>query len=843
MKKNMKKPLIRLLPAAFGLLVGASPAWSADEPGTAPEAGALPEVSATPDASAALAPRALAAPGALPLSELLGNSDKALTVLEAEAAAEAARQEVERERAESGLRFNIGGGYGIVRNIVDTNKAFTYPAAQAQAGFSYPLLGAAEQSDRRIDIAMGKQHEGEIKANAARNLAQLEIESAYARYWGAQESLKVVQAYLSSEPLVMPKLQLRAQHKLVLQSEALDTQAAYAQARGDEVRFKGTEDDARSRLERLSGRELGTFTAQGVQLPPVPPVEVESLLARHPDIAALKAQGDALKAQLHDTAWYGMEASFDITGAGSKDLSNQPGGGGPYGGTAFVGLNFKAPIGVFSARSAERKRLRAQMEEIRLQIQDRGQQLGGEVLSAQHQLSQSQQDDEQVAQRVQASSESLREGYLRGNVFAEEGVETMSRRLHTYYLAALQEIDSKVKTWLSNITVRGYAAAEQMNTQSSSDMPSDLGAQLADPIVQVDQMLQNGHASYRVPVPASQPEYRPAAAEAAAVDLPRLRPAVYTVPAATPVAVSTDPGVAPPAPRPATPPARLQLASTLATSVALSSAVLAPTGSDARSAFGVYVWHSTELIARQQDEGFWQRLQAMPVNRLLLGLNAQEIAEAQSDPKKLSGFLDAAKRHGVAVELLLGDAGWIDPAQRQKLVAIIDGLRRFEFAGLNLDIEPDQIYKQPLQQEQFEAWMQTLKSAARISPWPTGISVHPRYFRDPPYMSWGIEQHLRDAGVSEVVLMVYSSSPQKVADITRPIVSSPRAQGLRFRVAQSVEPELEPQLSYARRSPQDFRQSMQQLQGLLAAQPNTEGVVVQAWNDLVRMGGNESQIR
>jgi len=812
MDKIHKPPLPRLLPIAIGLLAGISPAWSADEPGT---------LSST-------------APGALPLSELLGNSDKALTVLEAEASAESSRQEVERERAESGLRFTIGGGYGIVRNIVDTNKAFTYPAAQAQAGFSYPLLGAAEQSDRRIDAALGKQHESEIKANAARNLAQLEIESAYARYWGAQESLKVVQAYLGSEPLVMPKLQLRAQHKLVLQSEALDAQAGYATARGDAVRFKGTEDDARSRLERLSGRELGGFTAQGVQLPPVPAVEVESLLARHPDIAALRAQRDALQAQLNDTTWYGMEASFDITGAGSKDLSNQPNGGGPYGGTAFVGLNFKAPIGVFSARSAERKRLRARMEELRLQIQDRGQQLGGEVLSAQHQLAQSQQDDEQVGQRVQASSESLREGYLRGNVFAEEGVETLSRRLQTYYKAALEEIDGKVKTWLANITVRGYAVADALNAQSSSDAPSELGAQLADPIIQVDQMLQNGHASYRMPAPAPQPEIRGAAAMADA--MPRMQPAVYTVTAATPLPVSADADGAPVASRPAA--ARLRLAPALGS----SPQAPAPDGAGGRGDFGVYVWHSDELITRQQDEGFWQHLQAMSINRLMLGLNAQEIAEAQSSPQKLSGFLAAARRHGVAVELLLGDAGWIDAEQRPKLIAIIDGLRRFDFAGLNLDIEPDQIYKQPLDQSQFEAWMQTLKSAARVSPWPTGVSVHPRYFRDPPYMSWDIEQHLRDAGVSQVVLMIYSSDPQKVAAITRPIVSSPRAQGLHFRVAQSVEPELEPKLSYARRSPQDFRQSMQQLQGLLAAQPNTEGVVVQAWNDLMRMG-YENQVR
>ncbi|MBV8063238.1 MAG: hypothetical protein JOY51_06555, partial [Nevskia sp.] len=100
----------RLLPVAIGMLAGASPGWSVAQDAGAPASGST-----------------------LPLSELLGNSDKALTVLEAEAEAESAHQEVERERAESGLRVTAGGGYGIVRNIVDTNRAFTYPAAQAQA--------------------------------------------------------------------------------------------------------------------------------------------------------------------------------------------------------------------------------------------------------------------------------------------------------------------------------------------------------------------------------------------------------------------------------------------------------------------------------------------------------------------------------------------------------------------------------------------------------------------------------------------------------------------------------------------------------------------------------------
>ena len=863
-----------MMPGMIGLLAGSSPAWAEQD--------------------------------TVPLSDLLRDSDKALMVLEADAAAEGARQGVDRERAESGLRFTFGGGYGIVRNIVDVNKAFTYDAAQAQVGFSYPLLGAAEQSDRKIDAALGTQHEQEIRADAAHGLAQLELESNYAQYWGAQESLKVVQAYLSSEDLVLPKLHLRAQHQLLLQSEQLDAEAAYAQAHGDLVRFKRAEDQARNRLERLTGRQLGAFAAQSVAPPQAPQVQLDSLLLHHPDIAALRAQRDALAAQLNDSTWYGFEASLDVTAAGAKDLSKN---GGPYGGDAFVGLNFKAPIGVFGARSAQKKQLRAQMENLRLRIQDRGQELGGELSAAQQQLAQSRNDDEQLSRRVQASSEGLRESYLRGNVIAEEGVDALARRLQSYYAAALQQIDGQVKAWQASIVLRGYAIADQAQPAAAVDAPSELGAQLADPIIQVDMMLQGRTTAAApaatpvpvpVPVPAPAPQRaaplapppalpplppasaplaphqfvsppaagtHPAAASpwpqaspvqpipaapappaaalpvsAAASAGPHLQAAVYTVAAASatapPAAVPAGGGAA--AAPPMQPAPRLQMASTLSVSSAPLTTVAASAG--AGPALGVYVWNSGELIAGQQDEKYWRELQGDGVNRLLLALNAQQIVDAQMQPQKLRGFLDAAKHHGMTVELLLGEPSWIEPAQRPKLVAIINGLRGFDFAGLNLDIEPDQIYKQPLDQAQFDNWMETLRSAARASPWPTAATMHPRYFRDPPYMSWNVEQRLRDAGISQVVLMIFNSNPQRVADIARPIVGSPRAGGLRFRVAQSVEPQLEPQLSYARRSPQDFQQSMQQLQGLLAAQPNTDGIVVQAWNDLQRMG-HESQIR
>jgi hypothetical protein len=224
----------------------------------------------------------------------------------------------------------------------------------------------------------------------------------------------------------------------------------------------------------------------------------------------------------------------------------------------------------------------------------------------------------------------------------------------------------------------------------------------------------------------------------------------------------------------------------------------------------------------------------------MLSLDAEQIKAAQAQPDALKAFLSNAQIHGVAVELLLGEPSWIESEHRQKLVDLISSLRGFDFAGLHLDIEPDQLYKQPLSRAQFDSWVQTMVTAAKASPWPTAVSVHPRYFRDAPYRDWQLSAELQKGGIREVALMIFSSNPQKVAETARPILQG--APGLRFRIAQSVEPQLEPSLSYARRSPEQFQTAMLDLQKKIATESNADGVAVQAWADLLRMG-YESQIR
>jgi len=133
--------------------------------------------------------------------------------------------------------------------------------------------------------------------------------------------------------------------------------------------------------------------------------------------------------------------------------------------------------------------------------------------------------------------------------------------------------------------------------------------------------------------------------------------------------------------------------------------------------------------------------------------------------------------------------------------------------------------------------METLRSAAKAAPWPTAATMHPRYFRDPPYIELERRAAPARAGIGQVGADDLQLESAACGGHRPPIVGSPRASGLRFRVAQSVEPELEPQLSYARRSPQDFPAVDAAVAGdCWRHSRNTDGIVVQAWNDLQRMG-------
>jgi hypothetical protein len=758
------------------------------------------------------------------LDLLLSDTQNAVSILQSESALEGAHHELERDRSRKGWQFTGSLGYGAIRNIVDDNRSISYPGAQASLGFTYPLLGASEQQKRAIDIDRGKVREKEIRLEEARHRAPLELESNYARYWGAQEAMVVLDAYLATEPTVSSRLRMRAQKKLMLESKMNELLSGYASGRNDRAQLVRVLDQTRSRLTLLTGRPLAEFSARSVSLPKLADSADKDAFLRHPDVVALGAQSDSLKAQLSNSGFYGMDAGLSVMAAANNDQRDHQ-----TGGTAFVGVNFNAPISMFSVRREERRRLQSEINSVDLQKRERAEELRVDANAALGRLAQANDSMEIAGQKTQAAAAAVRERQLRSSVFSDEGIEAMSQQLRDYTVQALSDIDSRVQVWQANIEARAYLQTSDDSVTVPKTADSTLGAQLAEPLSAIASKMQGSNGNSGGSDTHSKPGTESGTADTA---LPPAKSVVFLGPAPKAINATFNPSsIEYSAPQPS----GFQKVA-LRPAAMLSSVPPSKPAAD----MAVYVWNSKELIESSQFKlTFWNLLDHLSIQHLLLSLNAEQIRAAQTQPKALQDFLDNASSKGVSVELLLGEPSWIEEKNRPNLIKLIDSLHGFSFAGLHLDIEPDQIYKQPLTRDQFDNWVMTMQAAAKASPWPTSVSVHPRYLRDAPYHDWKLAQRLHDGGVREIALMIFNSDPNKVAAIARPILAETPA--MHFRVAQSVEPQLDSTLSHAKRRPEEFEAAMRDLQKQLSTQANSEGVIVQAWADLMRMG-YESQI-
>jgi hypothetical protein len=229
-----------------------------------------------------------------------------------------------------------------------------------------------------------------------------------------------------------------------------------------------------------------------------------------------------------------------------------------------------------------------------------------------------------------------------------------------------------------------------------------------------------------------------------------------------------------------------------------------------------------------------QRLTEHGIGRVLLGLNGAQIRRAQTveGARSLRTFMDCARSGGVTVELLLGEPTWILPGGREDLITIIQQLKDIPFDGLHLDLEPDQLDTSRYSREYLLGELiHTLQAVGQVSPWPVGISVHPRFF-DKAKLKLCLACALETMRISEVVLMVYVSDPAKAAERVRPILK--RNPGLRFSVALSVEPSLEPSESYAGQGGAAVSKAVESLKQRLGG-GNFSTIVIQSWRFLEMM--------
>jgi len=252
---------------------------------------------------------------------------------------------------------------------------------------------------------------------------------------------------------------------------------------------------------------------------------------------------------------------------------------------------------------------------------------------------------------------------------------------------------------------------------------------------------------------------------------------------------------------------------------------------------GLYLWRSVEWLTyagSEAGERKFAEMHSAGIARLLISLDAEQMRRAMADASPLVRAVRSTHEHGLRVELLLGDPGWIRPEQRGGLLAIIDRLKSVPFDGLHLDLEPEQIDSAA---DKLPALLgllaQTLAAASAASPWPLALSIHPR----------DLDVRVGESSFAEVLLklrvsptiMVYVANPDRAVAIAQPLLG--HYPQLSFSVALSLEKSLGPQESLWSYPADERRRRIARVETGLAA-ANFSGLTLQledGWSDASRL--------
>jgi hypothetical protein len=102
----------------------------------------------------------------------------------------------------------------------------------------------------------------------------------------------------------------------------------------------------------------------------------------------------------------------------------------------------------------------------------------------------------------------------------------------------------------------------------------------------------------------------------------------------------------------------------------------------------------------------------------------------------------------------------------------------------------------------------------------------------------GLLQRLQEAGLNEVTFMAFITNPQRVAAMLAPVFQ--RHPRLRFSVAQSVEPILPKEESYAHLSRNAGVTAWRELADRLRNEPNFSGIFIQSLEDFLHGAQDEN---
>ncbi|HEX6592136.1 MAG TPA: hypothetical protein VF050_09060 [Moraxellaceae bacterium] len=658
-----------------------------------------------------------------------------------------------------------------------------YHAADAELGVMYPLLGTRAREQATLRASDVQAINGRIDAVLRADEKVQLLRESYISYWASQQKRELTRKFLSESDRFVSITEARRKSGLLRESNRQESLLSFAEAK----RNVGVFDTNARTADGILRQILPTLPAQWTaQRPPL--LQVEGLQPPH---AAERQEKEVLdvigeqKAALAGSSAWPVDSDISL----SYRLRDESDAGTPLGGGVGVRWRFSVPLGSNSTATAQRRLYETEMRRTQAEIEVRH---GQQALLWQRALDDYRRQraglrysQDRLNAAVRQESEDNKRANLLSGV-SGDALERWQNSRYALYQRGLEVIEVQEALLLAQSRlISGPSGKRERDSSLEADWAAlDRDLQQFAQISVVSAVGANAMANAVQPKPD------------------------------TAVSPETDYGAG--------------------MVVATAAGAAAATGT---RPWRFYVWKATPVLAGQGQALFSSM---PPGTQIWLSFSASEVTQlAAADGKPARAFrqwMTEARKQRRPVHLLLGDPGWLKAGGRESLLAAISKVVAYGFDGIHLDLEPDQLPEARQAQARaplLKAMADRVREVSEATQLPVGVSLHWRDARaDAPVCLLCL---LRDAGVSEVTLMVYSSNPVAVAERVLPVLKAyPR---LKFSVAQSVEPAsvLSAQESYAAQGRARFLKSMQQLNAALSTQPNFSGIAVQSWEDYQRM--------
>jgi len=775
---------------------------------------------------------------------------------EAETAAKQAL--VDESEAMAGWKVFGSGTLGTAREPVDEDSKRSYDYFNLRLGVRYPLLGSYQKEQEIIAERRLQSHLADL-GQEEDDLQQLkDIRVSYINLWADRSIQTWTDNFLEAEGLLGELLALRRDKGLLLEGDRREFMTMYALAHRNQARYRWQAETALARLEVLTGSRLEQAAVSYPSLPiPANATRVRGQIANHPSVMRAAYLVNEEQARHHTYSTYHIDSGVNISQGWTSEF---PGGNGF---DTALSIDFRMPWEFLEAGRARARYHHFAVRQQEAILREANQSLGQQAQEEWSKIEALQKSLGYTEERLLAAEETLRERFLRAALLEGDSLETLQQGVFAYYQVGVDFYEAQrdllqAQAELLALAPPGTNTTKASRPEVSPPKPRLLGCDLLTELRQAADRVALDAAAERLfgsqeeivaaePVPVTSAQYdeievkvQPAVAlNLATVTItdagppPAIQPAIVKTAEAPPVAA------APPKSSAAPP----QSTTEKPDPAPVSDHSAAPHKDLPKAGLGAYLWNGSLLLqaARERtDPDAWAKefRAAQPFTSVLISFNGREIDTISRDLPlrlRLSALLRALQQNGIRTDLLLGEPNWILDRYRGDLPYLLPKLTDLPFQGLHLDLEPEQLKATGLGEGKLlNGLLETLRRVKEVTSLPLSISLN---YRDPLRKVNGrsLLDQLAELGLQRLVLMIYVSNPERVADIAAPILRACPA--LPIGIAQSVEPSplLNADESYYRFNRNELKQKLADLTGRLAGYTNFDLILIQNYTYFQRL--------